>query len=95
MFLKDVKKTNWLDSYGIFPKGKNVFGYWCSVREPKNKTEFKKKATKMRNSKGDENFEFVALISDNWCAFKYDYEFYSVGEYFVAKENVKKDREEI
>ncbi len=95
IFIKDIKKNKFVDNLDISDHGKKVFGLWIEIKEPKNEKEFAKMIDKMNNYK-DDDFEPIALISDNFYSFKYnDYLFYSDCKYFYSVDDLKKNKEEI
>lgn len=95
IFIKDVKKNKLVNAFDMSENGKKVFGLWISVKEPKNENEFAKMVKTMKNYT-DDVFEPIALISDNFCAFKYDnYLLYSNGKYFCAIDDLKMNKKEI
>lgn len=95
IFIKDIKKNKFANAFDMSENGKKVFGLWISVKEPKNENEFAKMVQTMKNYTDDE-LEPIALISDNFYAFKYDnYLIYSNGKYFCTVDDLKKNKEEI
>lgn len=94
IFIKDVKISKMADAFDMSDHGKKVFGLWIDVKEPKNELEFQK-AVKVMHETNENEYEVIALISDNFYAFKYDYISYSDGKYFAVVSELKEGREEL
>jgi len=94
IFIKDVKISKMADAFDISDHGKKVFGFWIDVKDLKNELDFQK-AVKVMHETSEKEYEVIALISDNFYAFKYDYISYSDGKYFAVVSELKEGRKEL